>query len=147
MALEDVIIQEDFEYTYPRKTKLDKIRNYICKNRKLDKPIKVYENVLIDGYTRYLVAQEYEFEHIPCEIVNVFYVSGKLWNSNREYTWKVVDNSVIEVGDRVMVESDSYYDKKTKQRCVLTEIVTVTNVFTSDDMNMLRYKSIIKKVE
>ena len=149
IRLEDVIVPKDYADTYPNKQKMDKIRDYVYEHRKLDKPIVVHENVLIDGYARYIVAMEYELEEVDCEVVNVFYVSGKFEADNKERTWKVIDDSVIEIGDKVMVKSimNSYYDKKTKKRCIPTEVVTVTNVFESDDLSLLRHKTIIKKVE
>lgn len=148
--IKDIYVPSSFRDTKPGSHKMDVVRTYLKENGKLDRPVVLSDNVLVDGYVRYLVAIEAGMDHIPYisvseqqkQLNNVVpvYICGKFEGNDKEYTWRVAKRMSIEVGDIVQVKS----------RCKdgsNTSVVTVTNVFTSDDEKLLRHKPVVKKLK
>ena len=149
--LSEIIVPKSFKQTNPKKQKLDKVRDYVAKHGKLDKPIVIDGQMLTDNYVRYLVAVESGFEKVPCITTQEYreqkinntpttYIIGKFKNCDKEYTWKVTKNISLEVGDRVLVRSKCKNGKNGRG------VVTVIQIFTSDRESMLRHKPVIKKL-
>ena len=71
IAVSDIIISEAFAQTQPKQSKLNRIRDYYLKYGSIDKPIVVNRNnLLLDGYVRYLVLKENNAEYAKVKIVN-----------------------------------------------------------------------------
>lgn len=71
VALSDIVINEPFASSKPRVSKLNKIRNYYLEYGGIDKPIIVNRNnVLLDGYARYLVLKENGVMYVKAKVVN-----------------------------------------------------------------------------
>ena len=69
VAVEDIIVNNCFDP--PRKSQIDKIRNYYSQYGYIDKPLIVNKrNVLLDGYIRYLVLKENNEKYATVEIIN-----------------------------------------------------------------------------
>ena len=151
IKLSDVIIPESFRDTHPSEKKLNRVKRFVEKYGKLDKPIVLNGNILTDNYIRYLVAVEYGMEEVPFITIKeyredktedqmpVTYIVGKFNGNDKEYIWKVTKKMDINVGDQVLVKSKF----NGKDRAA----VTVAKVFTSDDTDMLRHKPVIKKLK
>ena len=71
IALSDILIHEPFASSNPRVSKLNQIRKYYSEFGGIDKPITVNRNnVLLDGYVRYLVLQENGAMYAKAKVVN-----------------------------------------------------------------------------
>lgn len=69
IKLEDIKISKEFEVHPPRETKMFNKLLYYAKNHKFESDIVINEkNVLIDGYTTYLLAQKLEFKKVKVRI-------------------------------------------------------------------------------
>lgn len=137
----NIVVPYIFCKSKPHKYKMNKIRKYVQQHGEIDKPIIVKGNKIIDGYTRYLVAIEYGLMEIPCMTVqeymkqnsNAFtYIVGKFNNSRKEYVWRL-EKGEVNIGDKVLVRSDQG-----------KAVVTVIKTFVSDDVNLLKHKTVIK---
>lgn len=70
VALSDIIINEPFASSKPKISKINKIRKYYSEYGYVDKPITVnYNNILLDGYLRYLVLKENDVKYVNAKIV------------------------------------------------------------------------------
>ena len=70
VALLDIVINEPFASSKPRSSKINKIRNYYSEYGYIDKPIVInHNNILLDGYLRYLVLKENGAEYVKAKIV------------------------------------------------------------------------------
>ena len=148
-----IVIPEKFIDSSPNKKKVMAIRQYIKQHRKLDKPIVLNGNTLVDGYIRYLVAVENEMDEIPfIKALNykrehpngkipILYITGKFEHGRKEYLWKNDKGIPINVGDKVLVNSKNKITGKKRG------VVIVTNIFESDKPSMLRHKSVVKKLD
>lgn len=147
ITLSEIIVPELFRQTKPSKQKLDKVRAYVIKHGELDKPIVLDGRMITDNYIRYLVAAEVGLDKVPyittqeykeqrVEDIPKAYIIGKFKNCEKEYVWKVTKNISLEVGDRVLVCSKGGKG-----------VVTVAQIFTSDSVDMLRHKPVIKKLK
>ena len=66
MPLEDIVIPEFMANTKPASWKIKRVRDRLGDKQQLDKPITIdHNNVLRDGYTRYLVAKEQGIRFVP----------------------------------------------------------------------------------
>lgn len=142
IRVEDIVILDSFKQTPPKEYKLEEVREYVRANGKLDRPVILKGDTLVDGYTRYLIAVEFGMEEIPCSQYSKTphtFVKAKFGGVNKEYVWRIPKNGTsVEVGDKVLVRTK--YGKKK------TAIVTVIEVFTSDDIELMKHKKIIKKI-
>ena len=149
-AVKSIYVPSSFRNTTPSPKKMDAVRNYLCENGKLDRPVVLADNVLVDGYIRYLVAVESGLDHIPYisvldqqkQMANTppVYICGKFEGNDKEYTWRITKRMSVEVGDMVQVKSKCKDGSN-------TSVVTVTKVFTSDDEKLLRHKPVVKKLK
>lgn len=74
MKLSSLIIPSVFDMTIVKKNKLEKIKEYYYKNHSLDKPITITkDNIIIDGYARYVFARNFELETVECVRINKTY--------------------------------------------------------------------------
>lgn len=72
MRLSDIVIPEHMKATPPKEGKMNKIRAFYKEHHCVDKPIVVNKNnLLLDGYIRYLVRLENNAEYIVAEKPNV----------------------------------------------------------------------------
>lgn len=70
VLLSDIIINEPFASSPPRNGKLNRIRNYYNEYGYIDKPLIVNRNnILLDGYTRYLVLKENNEKYATVKVV------------------------------------------------------------------------------
>lgn len=108
--IKEIIISEDFKNTPPTEGKMQFKREYLKKTGVLKKNIIINdENVLIDGYTTYLLALEHGMDHVPVirgyvEIVEAVHKKG-----GKEYSWKVPTQLIgsINSGDKCVVRTSS----------------------------------------
>ena len=71
VALDDIIIKEEFANSTVRESKLNRIRSYYSEHGYIDKPITINrKNVLWDGYARYLVLKENNEKYATVEVRN-----------------------------------------------------------------------------
>lgn len=138
IAISDVKILDSFKKSVPKKFKLERIKDYVNVYNNIDKPITLTEDgVLIDGYTRYLVAKELNIKTVPYTVIQSKlknkYIVGKFKKNSKTYIWKIHNKIDVNVGDRVLVVNKN---KKS--------VVNVVSVFESDNVNMLKHKPVIK---
>lgn len=70
VALTDIVINEPFASSKPRNGKLDRIRKYYEEYGSIDRPLIVnHNNILLDGYIRYLVLKENDAEYTKAKVV------------------------------------------------------------------------------
>lgn len=151
IKLSEIIVSKAFKRTMPKEEKLNVVREYVKKNGCLDKPVVLRGQMLVDGYVRYLVAQENGFEDVPYITDKEFktlsqaeekpnkYIVGVFYNCSKEYTWRVPNRVNVDVGDRVLVNSK--YGKNGRA------VVTVVKVYQSDDKELLKHKTIVKRLK
>ena len=148
IAISDVIISDDFKKTTPKEYKINRIREYVHRYGKIDKPIVLMkDNVLFDGYTRYIVAKELGVQEVPyIEFDRYFkkatapkyrkYIAGRFENG-KEYFWKICNKKLdVNVGDKVLVANKNG-----------RAIVSVVSVFESNDKKMRKHKPVLKVIE
>lgn len=71
----EIKIQNSWNKTPPRRDKYERKKNYFLENGSFESTVYLTENnVLIDGYTTYLLAQEFGLGKIPA----VYIVPGKI---------------------------------------------------------------------
>lgn len=158
MNLSDIIVPRVFKETKPKESKLSRIRNYVLEHGTLDKPVVINsDNVIVDNYTRYLIAAEQGLKEVPVisaqEYRNKYpsqtdislpmtYIVGKFHRCDKEYIWKNDKDLTIEVGDKIRVVSKDKHREK-----IGTAVVTVTRIFKSDNPDYLKHRSVIKVVK
>ena len=70
VPLESLTVPVHMEKSKPAPWKLERVRNRLGKKVQLDKPITVdRNNVIRDGYTRYLVAKELGMKYVPIWVI------------------------------------------------------------------------------
>lgn len=157
IKVSDVIVPKVFKESQPKDYKLSRIRNFVMKHGRLDKPIVVNsDRVLTDNYIRYLVAVEQGLEEVPFmyaqeyrekskfnpkECPTITYVVGKFYQCDKEYVWKNDKDLNIEVGDKVLVVSKDKYRKK-----ISRAVVTVVDIFKSNNPAYLKHRSVVKVI-
>lgn len=150
-----VVVPIEFMQTVPAAHKMDKVKEYYKCNGKLDKPIVLSKNnVLVDGYTRYIVAKENglsEIEYIVQSPKNksdnqsdnrrrvITLIVGKFSDNDKEYIWRLPfkKDMNVEIGDMAIV---NVRVKGLKKRA----LVNVVNVFQSDDPKMMKHRLVVK---
>lgn len=66
LPLNKIVISPQMQESTPREWKLERVRKRLGDKKRLDKPITVDSDcVLLDGYTRYLVAKEIGMKYVP----------------------------------------------------------------------------------
>lgn len=66
LPLNEIIIPNHMKNTTPHEWKIKRVRNRLGEKNRLDRPITINSNhVLLDGYTRYLVAKEVGMKYVP----------------------------------------------------------------------------------
>lgn len=102
MKLKDIIISDDFKTTQPAKWKMAQCRKHYETTHQLDRDIILNEdNVLIDGYVAYLVAQENGIEDVDVvyglidhNANNIAYIYAKHQPNGKKYIWRVTNQTV-----------------------------------------------------
>lgn len=127
MKLSEIKVPKQFKKTPPSPTKLIKCIEYYNEHGELDKPITINKNnVLVDGYVRYIVAQKMNIEDVPVIYhvdLNV-YVKAKHRSIGKSYWWKVREKDKVHfiekshIGDHILVDT-----KKGERIVVIDEIV------------------------
>ena len=70
LPLDDIVIPEYMSRTTPAPWKIERVIRRLGDKKKLDKPVTLNsKNELIDGYTRYLVAQEIGMKFVPVRYI------------------------------------------------------------------------------
>lgn len=83
VKVSDIIINEPFASSVPKKQKLNRIRAYYNEYRCVDKPLTVNRNnILLDGYIRYLVLKENNVMYTKVKVVK--YIPKKKKGDNYE---------------------------------------------------------------
>lgn len=78
--LRKIRIQNSWNETKPRSEKYERKKNYFLKNGTFESTVYLTENnTLIDGYTTYLLAQEFGLGKIPV----VYIMPGKIEGGGR----------------------------------------------------------------
>lgn len=150
-----VVVPIEFMQTVPAAHKIDKVKEYYKSNGKLDKPIMLSKNnVLVDGYIRYIVAKENglsEIEYIVQSPKNksdnqsdnrrmvITLIVGKFSDNDKEYIWRLPfkKDMNVEIGDMAIVNVKV---KGLKKRA----LVNVVNVFQSDNYKMMKHRLVVK---
>lgn len=153
IKLSEIKVPESFKNSIPNPEKIQKVFDYVKENGKLDRPIVLHNDTIVDNYIRYIVAcaigltevpyiskQEYHKELYQSDKIN--YVVGVFYNCNKEYTWKNPKGIPVNVGDKVLVYSKDKYNKKSG-----TSVITVVNTYNSTNQKLLRHKNIIRIVK
>lgn len=71
VSIKDIEIQEDFKNHKPSKQKLNKKYDWYSKHGEFQSPIILNRDfVLIDGYTSYLIAENYNLGKVPVYFVD-----------------------------------------------------------------------------
>lgn len=144
VLISDIIIPDEFTKTTPKNSKVESIREYFNVYNTIDEPVTISpNNVLMDGYIRYLIAKENNMQSIPCVIsdknfkskIPVKYIVGKFDNGS-EYIWKIRNKLDVNVGDKVIVANKNG-----------RAIVSVVKIFSSSDKNKLRHKPVLQIVQ
>lgn len=152
IKINDIIIPQSFLDTNPSKYKLQRVKDYYNKFKELDKEISVNKNnILIDEYTRYLVAQEMGIPYLKCRIVNTSkqkptmkkYIRGKIQGDNRKFIFNYDSKIVnIEIGSFVDVKLNGFKNTNNypKQESYNGKIKTVlvTDTFESNKEQILK---------
>ena len=138
IAISDVKILDSFRKSVPKNFKLERIKDYVNVYNNIDEPITLTEDgVLIDGYTRYLVAKELNIKTVPYIVAQSKpknkYIVGKFKNNSKSYVWRVRKKIDVNVGDKVLV-----INKNKKS------VVDVVSVFESNDINLIKHKPVLK---
>lgn len=144
MKLSDIIITSAFANSKPNPKKIAECEEYYVKHGELDQLPKVNKkNILIDGYVRYLVAQnhglkeieviqpefkqrkEYQYKYDPNSRRTALYVAGVHTNgTDTTERWWRVNNAYLEqygtvkVGNEVLVAT-----RYGKARVTITKIL------------------------
>lgn len=156
IKLSDIRIPDQFKKSSPLQNKIEAARKYFDEYGKFDKPIVINkDNILMDGYIRFLLALELNMDCIEVEYynpdflneyaypTNSKYIRGKFDDYNKEYIWRANWNQNIDVGDRVTVITLRKLSDKDYMIC--KRVVTVTEVFKARyDFN---HKSVIRIVK
>lgn len=144
VLISDIIIPDEFTKTTPKNSKVERMRDYFNVYNTIDEPVTISSsNVLMDGYIRYLIAKEYNMQSIPCVISDknfkpkkpMKYIIGQFENGTKYY-WKIRNKLDVQVGDKVLVAN-----KNGKA------VVSVIDVFESDDKEMRKHKPALKVIE
>ncbi len=132
MNINNIIISENFTNSKPAMWKLERAKEEYSNGNANKKILIDTNNVLIDGYTRYLAAKELGVKDVEVRIKGSFwyerptvYVFGKHYHNGKEYVWRLVGNPYkdgtsanrINIGSKVLV--DTRYGER---------IITVTNI-------------------
>lgn len=155
--IESVVIPDIFSKSHPKEEKLQAIRDYYRVNNRLDRPLVLTSDyVLTDNYLRYLIAKEFGVQSVAYVLTyevsdkqeyrsqensnrTITYIVGKFYKCDKEYVWQNPKDIPVKIGDCALVKS---MDKKRKKNTVA--VVTVTNIFKSNNPALKRHKSIIK---
>lgn len=117
IKVSEIVIPEEFTNSSPNEEKVIAIRQYINQYHKLNKPIVLNGNILVDGYIRYLVAVENQMDEIPFikamaykrehpnSNLSISYITGRFRHGRKEYLWKNDKGIPINIGDRVLVDT------------------------------------------
>lgn len=66
ISIEKIEIKKSFKLCNPREWKMQRCRELYLRKGFLDSPITIHNKyILVDGYTRYLVALELELKEVP----------------------------------------------------------------------------------
>ena len=128
IKVSDIIIPEEFKNSQPSEEKMAKVRKYIAEHGNFDKPIVLIGNTLIDGYIRYLIAIEFDIEEIEFKRI-------KNWRG------KTIKE---ELPMKYIVGKFENCEKKYVKNVVL--VVTVVEIFESNNQELLKHKNVIKKI-
>lgn len=152
IKVSEIIVPDKFTQSIPNDEKVWKVQQYIEQYQKLDKPVVLNGNVLVDGYIRYLVAVrnnmdeipfikalDYKKEH-PNSKLPIPYITGRFRHGKKDYYWKNDKGIPINIGDKVLVNSKNKITGRNRG------VVIVTNIFESDNPSMLRHKSVVKRI-
>jgi hypothetical protein len=137
VAMDKIIIPESFKKTNPRREKLNMIKEYLSEHGEFDKPVVLDGCLLKDGYARYVAAKELGIKEIECENIGSYdrICTGKFKEKGKEYTWKIPKGINVKVDDTILVENRNK-----------TYIVKVSSVSKLTNSEMLKHKSVIKRI-
>lgn len=96
IKLNEIKISDCFAKTFPSREKMLKVEEYYVNNhKKIDQDIVVDKNnVLVDGYIRYLILKKYNVKKTRQWKYNyTTYIYGKHPNNQKEYVWQVTNKT------------------------------------------------------
>lgn len=140
--ISDILISKTFRNSPPRQEKINRSIEYYKKHGTLDEPLKLLDNnLLIDGYARYLAAKECGAKILPCIVSEPYrFIRAVHKPGGKVYTWKFKGMD-IKTGDIVLARCFTY--GKIKLRPVI-----VTEVFdNSEETDLLNTKSVVKVLQ
>lgn len=106
--IKDIVISEDFKNTTPAERKLQRKEDYFINTGKLPEDIVINDdNVLIDGYTTYLVAVKHGILSANVKRGYVELIEAAHSAGSRLYVWRVPASmhGSIKKGDRCIVRT------------------------------------------
>ena len=106
--IKDIVISEDFKNTTPAERKLQRKEDYFVNTGKLPEDIVINDdNVLIDGYTTYLVAVKHGILSANVKRGYVELIEAAHSAGSRLYVWRVPASmhGSIKKGDRCIVRT------------------------------------------
>lgn len=157
IKLDKIIIADTFLNTAPSEKKVNAVRNYYKQHGEFDKPIVLSKNnILLDGYIRYIVAKENGLQEIEYATVmpkeqeqqtnnqnrTITLIKGKFPDNDKEYIWRLPFNKDVnvEIGDTAIVNV-KVRGKKSRSA------VKVVDVFQSNDYNMIKHRLVVKVIK
>lgn len=95
IKLDDIKISRSFLRTHPSESKIQAVEKYYKRHRKVDKNIIIDDNnVLVDGYIRYLVLKAHGQRYTRQYNYSIqTYVYGKHSENGKEFVWKLTKNT------------------------------------------------------
>lgn len=106
--IKDIVISEDFKNTTPAERKLQRKEDYFINTGKLPEDIVINDdNVLIDGYTTYLVAVKHGILSSNVKRGYVELIEAAHSAGSRLYVWRVPVwmQGTIKKGDKCIVRT------------------------------------------
>lgn len=152
IQLSKIKVPRIFSQSKPNQKKYQYVLKYIMEHGTLDKPLVVCgDNMLKDGYMRYLAAYECGLNVVPYvtwkekkEGMTVNYngsyeyVVAMFHHCQKEYIWKNPKRLPVSKGDKVLCKSKDRAGNNS------TVVATVVDVFESNDPRLLKHKDVIK---
>ena len=139
--ISDIFISEAFKKSPPRQEKINKNIAYYKEHGTIDEPLKLLQNdLLVDGYARYVAAKECGATSLPCIILQPFrFIKGCHVQNEKIYTWKFKGMDIKE-GDVVLVECMIQGRIKHKP-------VTVTKVYDSCEEDIFKIRNVVRVLQ
>lgn len=150
IRISSILIPKSFIDSPPSQKKINRAVTYLKDHGEIDKPIVVKSfrsKKLMDNITRLIAAYELDYkvvavltedEYKCSDFADRKYIMATFHEGGKPYYWQFDTKLKLKVGDKVLVESS--HGKLNKN------IVTVKEIFESDDPAMKEHKYVVKKI-